>query len=119
MHQWMTHVQWGILKMFTNCPPLVVKVPPWHAAITKLHDLLPQLPIDRACILLGVVVVHKENGVFQLKEVFGQHYQPQRILLDLGAQLLMLGKGTMEGLGSPNANLGLCPYQILTSMGKL
>jgi hypothetical protein len=99
--------------------PPIVEVPRWHATIIKLHELLTQLLIDRACVHLNMIVVRKEDGIFQLKGVFGQHYQPQRILLDSGDQLLMLGKGTMEGLGSTNANLESCPYAILTSMGGL
>jgi hypothetical protein len=41
------------------------------------------------------------------------------VLLDFGAQPLMLGKATIDGLGMTNANVDPCPYQILTSMGGL
>jgi len=56
------------------------------------------------------VVVHNEDGVFQSKGVLGQCYWPQRILLDLGVQLLMLGKVLEEGLGLINVDLKPCPY---------
>ncbi len=44
----------------------VSKVQPkfWHAAIAKFHDLLARLAIDQASVILGVVVVHNEEGVF-------------------------------------------------------
>jgi hypothetical protein len=63
-------------------------------------------------------VIHNEDGVFQLRGVLGQCYGSQRILLDLGVQLLMLGKVLEEGLGLINVDLELCPYSILMSMGK-
>ncbi len=44
-------------------PPLVVKVPPWHATIAK-HEFPTQPLVNRACILLGVVVVCNEDEVF-------------------------------------------------------
>jgi len=32
--------------------------------MAKLHDLLAQLAIDRANVILGVVVVHNEERIF-------------------------------------------------------
>ncbi len=48
-----------------NCME-VSKVQPesWHATMAKLHDLLAQLAIDRANVILGVVVEHNEEGMF-------------------------------------------------------
>jgi hypothetical protein len=39
----------------------------WHAVMAKLHDLLARLAIDRTTIILGVVVVHNEEGMVQLR----------------------------------------------------
>jgi len=51
--------------------------------------------------------------VFFRKGGSEQYYQPQRILLNLGAQPLMLGKTLVEGLKLTDANLEPCMYQIL------
>jgi hypothetical protein len=87
--------------------------------MAKLHDLLAQLAIDQASVIHGVVVVHNEEGVVQLKGASARRYRPLRVLLDFGVQPLMLGKTIVDGLGLTNANLDSCPYQILTSMGGL
>jgi hypothetical protein len=44
----------------------VTKVQPkfWHATMAKLHNLPMQLAIDRANVILCVVVVHNEEGIF-------------------------------------------------------
>ncbi len=39
----------------------------WHAVMAKFHDLLARLAIDQATIILGVVVVHNEEGMVQLR----------------------------------------------------
>jgi hypothetical protein len=62
------------------------------------------------------VVVHNEEGVVQLKGALAQQYRPFRVL-DSSAQPLMLGKAVIDGLGLIDADLDLCPYHILTSMG--
>jgi hypothetical protein len=41
---------------------------------------------------------------------------PRRVLLDLGAQPLMLGAFAIEGLGLTNDTLEKCPWTISTSM---
>jgi hypothetical protein len=47
----------------------VSKVQPksWHAVGAKFHDLLMWTTIDRAIVIPSVVVLHKEEGIFQLK----------------------------------------------------
>jgi hypothetical protein len=44
-------------------------------------------------------------------------YRPDQVLLDSGAQPLMLGKATCIGLGIRRLELELCPFQIQTSLG--
>jgi hypothetical protein len=44
-------------------------------------------------------------------------YKPDRVLLDSGAQPLMLGKATCIGLGIRRSKLEPCPFQIQTSLG--
>ncbi len=59
------------------------------------------------------MVVQNDKGVFQLN-LQCQHngINPPKGFLDLGAQLLRLGKTTMEGLGLTNANFEPCLFWI-------
>ncbi len=47
----------------------------------------------------------------------GQVYRPYRVLLDSGAQPLMLGKAACISLGIRRSELEPCPFQIQTSLG--
>jgi hypothetical protein len=44
-------------------------------------------------------------------------YRQDRVLLDSGAQPLMLGKATCISLGIRRSEFELCPFQIQTSLG--
>ena len=48
-----------------------------------------------------------------------RHATPLRILLDSGAQPLMLGRASVIALGITSADLEPCPFQIQTSLGGL
>jgi hypothetical protein len=39
-------------------------VPPWHATTTKLQELATHPPIDEIRVLLNVMVVQNQEGVF-------------------------------------------------------
>jgi hypothetical protein len=54
--------------------PLIMVVPPWHVATAKFQKLPSHPPINRAWVLLNVVVVQNQKGVFQMKWDFGQYY---------------------------------------------
>ncbi|PTQ44536.1 hypothetical protein MARPO_0020s0163, partial [Marchantia polymorpha] len=70
-------------------------------------EYLPARPaIDRERVVPGVCMVDNRSGVFRLVSATGQVYVPTRVLLDSGAQPLMLGK-----------ILEPCPFQIQTSLG--
>ncbi len=83
----------------------------------KLHDLPAQLAIGRTNVIYGVVVVHNEEGVVQLKGALARQYRPLRVLLDFSVQPLMLGKAIIDGFILIDVDLDPCPYHILTSMG--
>ncbi len=83
----------------------------WHVVVAELHDLLTWLGIDRTNVILGVVVVHNEEIMFQLKGASTCWHQPHKLLLDSSVQPLMLGKVTIDGLGLTDVNLDPCPYQ--------
>jgi hypothetical protein len=87
----------------------------WHVAMAKLHDLLAWPTIDWANVILGVVVVHNEEGMFWRGH---QHDDTD----PLGCWILMSNhwcwtKLLLNGLGLINIDLDPCPYHILTSMG--
>ncbi len=65
--------------------------------MAKFHDLSTQPTIDRVGLVLGTMVLCNEKCVFQLKGVLAHWYQPYKVLLNLGAQYLMLGKEAMNG----------------------
>jgi hypothetical protein len=57
-------------KILIEQPPIMM-VPPWHVAITKLHELPTHPPIDRTRVLLNVMVVRSQEGVFQMRGALG------------------------------------------------
>jgi hypothetical protein len=90
---------------------------PWQATAAKM-DALPVRPaIDRERLTPGVCMLDNRSGIFQLVIPTGQMYRPDRVLLDSGAQPLMLGKATCIGLGIRRPELEPCPFQIQTSLG--
>ncbi len=46
----------------------------WHAIMAKPHDLLVRPIIDRANVIPGVVIMHNEEGMFQLKGALTRWY---------------------------------------------
>jgi hypothetical protein len=72
---------------------------PWQAVVAKMDALLIRLAIDRERLTPGVCLLDNRSGIFRLVSPTSQVYKPNRILLDSGAQPLMLGKATCIGLG--------------------
>ncbi|KAH8975228.1 hypothetical protein BDL97_01G144200 [Sphagnum fallax] len=84
----------------------------WQAAAAKM-DALPTRPaIDRERLTPSVCMLDNRSGIFRLVSPTGQVYKPDRVLLDSGAQPLMLGKAACIGLGIRRSELELCPFQI-------
>jgi hypothetical protein len=52
-----------LTKSPINQPPIMV-VPPWHVAVAKFQELPTCPPIDRTWVLLSVMVVWNQEGVF-------------------------------------------------------
>jgi hypothetical protein len=81
-------------------------------------DALPARPaIDRERLTPGVCMLDNWSGIFRLVSPTGQVYKPDRVLLDFGAQPLMLGKAACIGLGIQRSEFESCPFQIKTSLG--
>jgi hypothetical protein len=90
---------------------------PWQATTAKM-DALPARPaIDRERLTPSVCMLDNRSGIFRLVIPMGQVYKPDQVLLDSGAQPLMLGKAACIGLGIRRSKLELCPFQIQTSLG--
>jgi hypothetical protein len=47
--------------------PLVMAVPPWHVEVAKFYEILTHPPINEVRVLLNVVVVWNQEGIFQMK----------------------------------------------------
>jgi hypothetical protein len=78
---------------------------------------MPAKPaIERSSISPGVVVVDNSQGIFQLVGPKGKVFVPRRVLLDLGAQPLMLGASAIVGLELTKDTLEECPWTISTSI---
>ncbi len=90
---------------------------PWQAAAVKMDALLARPTIDRERLTPGVCMLDNRSGIFRLVSPTGQVYRPDRVLLDFGAQPLMLGKVACIGLGIRRSELEPCPFQIQTSLG--
>jgi hypothetical protein len=98
--------------------PMILGVDsPWQVAATKM-DALPVRPaIDREKLTPGVCMSDNQSGIFRLVTPTGQVYKLDWVLLDSGAQPLMLGKAACIGLGIRRSELEPCPFQIQTSFG--
>jgi hypothetical protein len=98
--------------------PMVSSVDsPWQVVAAKM-DALPARPtIDRDKLTPGICMLDNWSGIFRLVSPTSQVYKPDRVLLDSGAQPLMLGKATCIGLGIRRSELEPCPFQIQTSLG--
>jgi hypothetical protein len=87
------------------------------SAAARVKTMPARPAIERSSITPGVVVVDNSQGIFQLVGPKGNLFVPRRVLLDLGAQPLMLGASAIEGLGLTKDTLEKCPWTISTSMG--
>jgi hypothetical protein len=71
---------------------------------------MPAKPvIERSSISSGVVVVDNSQSIFQLVGPKGKVFVTRRVLLDSGAQPLMLGASAMAGLELTKDTLEECP----------
>ncbi len=58
----------------------------------------------------GVYMLDNWSGIFRLVSPTGQVYRLDWVLLDSGAQPLMLGKATCINLGIQRLELESCPF---------
>jgi hypothetical protein len=86
-------------------------------AAVRIKTMPARPAIKRSSITPGVVVVDNSQGIFQLVGPKWKVFVPRRVLLDSGAQSLMLRASSIEGLGLTKDTLGKYPWTISTSMG--
>jgi hypothetical protein len=82
------------------------------AAAVRVKTMPARPAIERLSISPEVVVV----DIFQLVGPKGKVFVPRRVLLDSGAQLLMLGTFAVAGLELTKNTLEECLWTISTSM---
>jgi hypothetical protein len=70
------------------------------AAVARVKTMPARPMIERSSISPGVVVVDNSQGIFQLVGLKGKVFVPRRVLLDSGAQPLMLEASAVEGWSS-------------------
>ncbi|PTQ40682.1 hypothetical protein MARPO_0038s0037 [Marchantia polymorpha] len=90
----------------------------WQAAAARMESLPARPAINLERVVPGVCMVDNRSGVFCLVSATGQVYVPAKVLLDSGAQPLMLGKIACISLGVRRSELEPCPFQIQTSLGS-
>jgi hypothetical protein len=86
------------------------------SAATRVKTMPARPAIERSSISPGVVVVDNSQGIFQLVGPKGKVFVPRRVLLDSGAQPLMLGAFAIVGLELTKDTLEECSWTITTSM---
>jgi hypothetical protein len=87
------------------------------AAAARVKTMPARPAIEKSSISPGVVMVDNSQGIFQLVGPKGKVFVPRRVLLDSGAQPLMLEASAVAGLELTNDTLEECPWTISTSMG--
>jgi hypothetical protein len=87
------------------------------SAAARVKTMPARLTIERSSISPGVVVVDNSQGIFQLVGPKRKVFVPRRLLLDSGAQPLMLGASAIAGLKLMKDTLEEYPWTISTSMG--
>jgi hypothetical protein len=87
------------------------------SATARVKTMPTRPAIERSSITPGIVVVDNSQGIFQLIWPKGKVFVPRRVLLDSGAQPLMLGASAIEGLGLTKDTLEKFLWTISTSMG--
>jgi hypothetical protein len=87
------------------------------SATARVKTMPARPAIERSSILPGGVVVDNSQGIFQLVVRKGKVFVPRRVLLDSGAQPLMLGASAIAGFELTKDTLKECLWTISTSMG--
>jgi hypothetical protein len=74
---------------------------------------------ERLQVKPGVVHLANFGHLFFVARGDSSRMFPQKVLLDTGAQLVMLGKFLAQSLGLVASDLDPCPFTIATSLGGI
>ena len=86
-------------------------------ATVYLADLSARSARERQQVKPGVVLLVNEGHVLLVSQSKAPSVYPQRVLMDTGAQSVMLGKRLAAELGLVASNLDSCPFMVATSLG--
>ena len=89
------------------------------SGVAYLSDIAPRSARQRRSLRPGVVRLANDGGVMVVGRTDGNSTRaiPLRVMLDSGAQLVMIGKQIAQDLGLGAADLEPCPFTIVTSVG--
>eukprot|EP00245_Coleochaete_scutata_P000413 TRINITY_DN1051_c1_g2_i1.p1 TRINITY_DN1051_c1_g2~~TRINITY_DN1051_c1_g2_i1.p1 ORF type:complete len:432 (+),score=59.32 TRINITY_DN1051_c1_g2_i1:132-1298(+) len=93
--------------------------PGWLETASQLSSMSARPFMDRGHVTTGVVALRQQMRVLQVGRSAqgGQGHVPHRVILDSGAQPLILGRRTAQALGLTSADIVVAPFRIHTSMG--
>ena len=86
-------------------------------ATIYLADLSARSARERQQVKPGVVRLVNEGHVFSVSQSKAPAVYPQRVLMDTGAQPVMLDKRLAAELGLVASDLDSCPFMVATSLG--
>ena len=89
------------------------------SGVAYLSDIAPRSARQRRSVRPGVVRLANDSGVMVVGRTDGNPTRatPLRVMLDSGAQPVMIGKQLARDLGLGAADLEPCPFTIVTSVG--
>jgi hypothetical protein len=88
------------------------------STVARVKTMPVRPATERSSISPRVVVVDNSQSIFQLVGPKGKIFVPRWVLLDSGAQPLILGASAIVGLELTKDTLEECPWTISTSMGE-
>ncbi len=86
-------------------------------AASYLANVPARAARERLQVKPGVVRLANSGHVFSVARGAASEVFPQKVLLDTGAQPVMLGRLLAESLGIKGEDLDPCPFTIATSLG--
>ena len=89
------------------------------SGVAYLSDIAARSARERRGVRPGVVRLVNDDGVMVVGRTDGNSTRatPLRVMLDSGAQPVMIGKQLAQDLGLVAADLEPCPFTIVTSVG--
>ena len=92
---------------------------PLATKVAYLVDVVAWFVRERQSLRTGVVRLVNDNNVLVVNRTGRHtiHATPLRVIMDFGAQLVMIGKRLAQELSRSATNVEPCPFTIVTSVG--